>query len=397
MISPEEIKKKALQWYPDYLAASVREEPFFPKDIRFGKVKASETLTHYREVKEWIARLVNGSRERLGYGYTVDFVVRKDRKTGEQKLPQRIWFSCEGDYLRFLDKEEEARAFKRDVREIIADLPRLREWSFANPLQIVENVGKWNGLLAVCKYFILHPKPNLYVRELPLELPTKFVEEHKFVLRQLLDALISEHVNHDESVFEKRFHLKYDEPLIRLMILDEDMARRCFSGLRDVSIPQSAFNTLSPACTNVLILENKTNFSNIINFLSLPELKRTVAIFGKGFQLGLLGNAAWIADKRIFYWGDIDVHGFQILSQLRASFPNVCSIMMDRETFQTFGNYLVTGAETNVARLPHLTQEENELFKLLMGLRESNRLEQEKISHQYAVRKIQHAISLNVH
>lgn len=388
MITPDEIKKQAERWYKDYLAATVISKPFFPKDVRFGKVKASETLADYRRIKDEITALANGSREHLGYGYVIEFTARRDRKTGVQRFPERIWFPGEDDYLRFIGKEAETGAFKHDVQEIISIFPGLRQWVLVNPLKVIEQAGKWHELIAVCTYFISHPKPNLYIRELPLELPTKFVEEHKPILRQILDVLMPEHVNNEEREFERHFHLKYDEPLIRLSILDEDLARRCLSGLRDISIPQSAFRTLSLDCTTVLILENKTNFSNIYNFLSLPTVKKSIAVFGKGFQLRLLKDAAWLADKHIIYWGDIDAHGFQILSQLRSYFPRTKSIMMDRETFEAFRNYRVTGVETGVTHLPHLTTEENELFNHLLGLSDHNRLEQEKIPHQFAMKKI---------
>lgn len=388
MIAPSDIKKQAERWYKDYLVAIVAGEPFFPRDVRFGKVKASETLADYARIKAELAELVKSSRKGWGFGYELDFVVRKDRKTGEQRFPQRVWFPSEEDYLRFIGKEDEAEAFKQDIKNITSALPQLREWILANPLKVIDHAGKWRDLCAVCAYFLANPKPNLYIRELPLELPTKFVEENKAVLRQVLDVLIPEHVNGGETTFEKRFHLKLDEPLIRLLILDEDVARQSFSGLKDISIPESAFRALSPDCTTVLILENKTNFSNIYNFLALPEVKKTIAVFGKGFQLGLLKNASWLAGMRVLYWGDIDTHGFQILSQLRSYFPKTRSVMMDRETFEAFRNYRVTGAEAGVTRLLNLTTEENELFNHLLSLRDHNRLEQEKIPHHYATREI---------
>jgi len=389
MIKPEEIRTQAERWYRDFLTATVTGASFFPKDVRFGKIKASETLADYQRIKDEIAELMNGSRERLGYGYSVEFVARKDRKTGEQRFPQRIWFANEDDYVRFLGRDQEYQEFRRDVNVIVNAIPALREWVSVNPLAVVEHSGAWPDLLAVCAYFLANPRPNLYLRELPLELHTKFVEEHKTVLRMLLDYLIPGQVNSEETEFEKRFHLKYDEPLIRLMVLDNDLSLRRFSGLRDLSIPQSAFNGLSLDCATVLVIENKTSFSNIHNFLTLPEMKQAVAVFGKGFQLNLLKDAAWLIDKRILYWGDIDVHGFQILSQLRSYFPQARSLMMNAETFETFRNHCVTGAETDVTQLQHLTTEEHELFSRLLSLREKNRLEQEKISHPYAVRKIQ--------
>lgn len=395
MIKPEEIRTQAERWYRDFLTATVTGASFFPKDVRFGKIKASETLADYRRIKDELAELVKGSRECLGYGYSVEFVIRKDRKTGEQRFPQRIWFATEEDYVRFLGRDREYQEFKRDVNFIANAIPALRDWVSVNPLAVVEHSGIWPDLLAVCAYFLANPKPNLYIRELPLELHTKFVEERKAVLRQLLDHLIPGQVNSDETEFEKRFHLKYDEPLIRLMVLDYDLAHRHFSGLRDLSIPQSAFNGLSIDCAAVLVIENKTSFSNIYNFLTLPDMKQAIAVFGKGFQLSLFKDAAWLVDKRILYWGDIDAHGFQILSQLRSYFPQTRSLMMDAETFEAFRNHCVIGAETGVTRLQHLTTEEHDLFSRILSLHEKNRLEQEKISHPYAVRKIQQMLLQN--
>jgi len=49
-----------------------------------------------------------------------------------------------------------------------------------------------------------------------------------------------------------------------------------------------------------------------------------------------MSNIHWLSDKNIYYWGDMDIHGFQILSQLRSYFPHVRSIMMDMETYRTF-------------------------------------------------------------
>ncbi|MDW7728311.1 MAG: DUF2220 domain-containing protein [Candidatus Methanoperedens sp.] len=125
----------------------------------------------------------------------------------------------------------------------------------------------------------------------------------------------------------------------------------------------------------------------MFNFLTLPNLKNSIAIFGRGFGLGLLKDAKWLNDKQIIYWGDIDSHGFQILSQLRSYFPHTESLMMDFETFNEFKELTVTGTETNINQLTNLTIEENELFRYLLNLTEKNRLEQEKINHSYVVKK----------
>ena len=88
----------------------------------------------------------------------------------------------------------------------------------------------------------------------------------------------------------------------------------------------------------------------------------------------------------IFYWGDLDAQGFQILSNLRALFPHVTSLMMDQETFAAFAAFSVPGTPTPVRQLPYLTEAERTLF---LHLAEKNlRLEQERISHVYILKKL---------
>ncbi len=389
MINPEEIKSQTERWYIDFLIASIKGEDFFPKDIRFGKIKSSETLESFSKVNKEIQNLRNKSKELLGYGYLIEFIKRKDQKIGEQLFPNRIYFENETDYLKYINKEKQHHEFKLAINQITNTIPKLHEWILLNPLKVIENLGKWMNLIRICNFFISNPQPNLYIRELPIELHTKFIEENKTIIRSLLDFLIEEYVNKEVSQFEKRFNLKFDDPLIRLRVLDEDIAKNLFSGLTDLSIPQVDFNTININCKRVFILENKTNFSNIFNFLTLPLLKNSIAIFGKGFQLSLLKEAKWLKDKQIIYWGDIDTQGFQILSQLRSYFPNTRSLMMDFETFNEFKEFTVTGTETNIDQLTNLTVEENQLFKYLLRLNEKNRLEQEKINHSFVVKRIE--------
>ncbi len=35
-----------------------------------------------------------------------------------------------------------------------------------------------------------------------------------------------------------------------------------------------------------------------------------------------LAEASWLKERDLFYWGDIDTHGFAILDQLRGHFPH---------------------------------------------------------------------------
>jgi hypothetical protein len=97
---------------------------------------------------------------------------------------------------------------------------------------------------------------------------------------------------------------------------------------------------------------------------------------------GAIRNIRLELEVKIYYWGDIDAQGFQILSQLRSYFPQVQSLMMDFETLNSFDHECVAGTLTNVESVNHLTEDERQLFNLVKA--KNIRLEQEKISYQFA-------------
>jgi len=389
LITLDEIKKQAEKAYESFLIAFLKGDHFLPKEIRFGKIRPSETLEKYSHITETIKRLNEHSKEATGYGYTIQYTEVNNRKIGRQFFPQKILFENEADYLRFIDKEKEFAKFKDNVAIIIEGLPALKGWTISNPMKVIDHSAKWQDLVAVCQYFVLNPKPKIYIRELPIEVHTKFIEENKGILKSLLDFLIEPYINKTESDFEKRFNLKHYEPFIRMRILDSDLARHLYSGIADLAIPQSEFYKADIRCKLVLVMENKTNFSNAMIFLTLPELKEAIAVFGSGYQIELLGNSHWLSDKHLIYWGDIDAHGFHLLSILRSYFPHTKSMMMDFETFDHFRNFRVLGPVPTFNSLPRLTNEESKLFQYLLSQEDSNRLEQERITHKFALNKIQ--------
>ena len=118
-----------------------------------------------------------------------------------------------------------------------------------------------------------------------------------------------------------------------------------------------------------------------MNFLTLPELKNTIAIWGGGYAVKNLQHIEWLTDKSIYYWGDIDIQGFEILSMLRGYYEQTISLMMDEETFNKFNHYHGHGTASNTYGLNHLTTNEHELY---LRIHASNqRLEQEKIPQIY--------------
>ncbi len=377
MITPTEIQQKVARSYLPFLQSWLRNEPFFPYTLPAGS--PSSDFVQFRSEVETLHR---SSKERRGYGYSITSQFKRMRQHGDQNLPVRIVIETQQDFLRLIEKVDEFAHFQQDVTLIRATMPQLEEWLSRFPLRVIEQHGYWQNLLLVCAYFLEHPRPNLYIRELPLPVHTKFLEQHRGILQDLLKLLLPpEAMRLDAPTFEQRFGLREDEPLVRTRLLDNQLFKRHALSVTDISLPCSEFATIDLQGQTCIVTENK------MTFLTLPSLSDTFAIFGSGFMVHNLATVSWLSTCPILYWGDIDAHGFQILSSLRSVFPHVVSLMMDKTTLQTFKEFQVAGTPTSAQHLPYLTSEEHVLFEYLA--KENIRLEQERISHTYAVKSIQ--------
>jgi hypothetical protein len=160
-------------------------------------------------------------------------------------------------------------------------------------------------------------------------------------------------------------------------VLDKEISQTYFSDLDDIAIPVSQFENLKLPLKKVLIVENKTT---LYTTLTLPKMNQTIAIFGSGYNVYNLKNVDWFEKVDLLYWGDIDVQGFEILSQFRKYFPDTESVLMDKATFDKyFENDF--GTPTNITTHLNLNDNEKQLYDILKS--NNWRLEQEKIPLKY--------------
>lgn len=377
MISPNEIKTKAERKYFSFLQSVVQAIPFsriiIPGDKTYNK-------TSLAEFHNEILALANQSKEKKGFGFTIEYQTVKTKTIGMQSLPTIFYFDSEKDFLKFLGKEKEVDIFVNNWRLIHSHFPELKDWIIKNPTKIIQHRGKWESILKVCNYFKNYPKPNLFIRELPVNVHTKFVESNQSIITELLDVIIQNHINLNERDFEKRFNLKFREPLVRFKVLDKKISQNYFSNLDDIAIPVSQFVNLRLPLKQVLIVENKTT---LYTTLTLPKMDKTIAIFGQGNAVTNIQDAKWLNDITVLYWGDIDAHGFEILSRIRKHFRHTKSVLMDKITFERFFEN-DSGKPTTDTTTLNLTENESELYNLLKT--NNWRLEQEKIPFDYVNR-----------
>lgn len=375
MITVREILRKSERKYEEILRNTLNEENSFPLEIRSNKVLSKDFVQMSKE----IADVLGGSKDRKGFGYSVLSETRKTRQHGSQDIPNAIVFETLNDFLKFVNKEKEFRLMMESYHFIKSQLPQLETWLKKNPKIIINNVQLWPQLVKVCQWFLNNFEPNkYYIRELPIAVHTKFIEENKGVLRLLLDELISGQLNITESVFEKRFHLKYDQPLVRFRSLDKS----CWPEISydDITVTIEQFKCAELICSNLFIIENK------MTFLTFPEVPHSIALWGKGFAVELLDNIHWLSQKKIYYWSDLDVQGFKMLSQLRSFYPQTKSIFMEMQVLNAYEDFTVSGTSTNTELLPNLSKEELEVYGYLF--KNNIRLEQERIHQNYINQKL---------
>jgi len=377
MITPKEIQEQSLKWWKEVLLSAVESVPYFPKDInRIGKVSSKDILNKLSDYKKSIELLRSNSKDNKKVGYSLITTEKQFEKIGKQTVPENISIDSIEDYLKVTGKEKEYQIFLKNLSLIKTELPLLTDWIKANPTKLIEH-NTWVDTLRVCKYFLETPKPDKYIRQLPIDIHTKYILENKSIVQSLLDFLIPEHINSNEAKFELRYNLKYSEPLIRVRYLDTSLSP--IDNATDISLTLTEFKNIESNCKNIFVAEN------VMNFLTLPFLAKTIAIWsGGGFSVSYLKDIDWIKTKQFYYWGDLDAQGFQILNQFRTYFQNTVAVMMDEETLSSYKS--AEGTPATNQNLQRLT--ENEL-KLYNHLRQNNiRLEQEKITQTFAEEKI---------
>jgi hypothetical protein len=378
--TPKTIKERAEKiWLKgDLHKAHLTNTELFPLTIALPNLSAKELLTEFSQLQNSLHLLRQDS---VKNGYSIENKPINHRQLGEQKIPAAIIFNTENQFLRYLGKNQEFAQFKTLTEQTLARYPNLRDWLTRYPFRIMNFSDNWNKLLSVCDYFIQHPKPDCYVRQLDIaDVDTKFIEQHKGILSELLDQLLSESAR-DLSVtglsnhgFERRYGLRYEQPQIRLRILDQALA---IHGVTDLTLTLSEFQQLELPVKTVFISENK------MNGLATPDFPDALVIFGLGYAVDLLAQARCLQTATIYYWGDLDTHGFAILSRMRGYFPSTHSLLMDNETLQTFKKLWVAEPKSNLVsyELANLTADEQQVFQYVKS--HNIRLEQERISYSY--------------
>ena len=237
-----------------------------------------------------------------------------DSDNRELATTQTMVVPSEADALALIGKRRQAEAFDRLVQMTREAIPALVPWIARRPMELLEHASDWERMLAVVSWFCANPHPGLYCRQIDVPgVHSKFIESRRRLLAELLDLALPSAAIDAQAIgaqaFEQRYGLLSKPAMVRFRILDQ---RLRLHGLDDLATPSAQFAQLDlPAC-RVFITENE------VNGLAFPALEDSLVVFGLGYGLDRLAQVPWLKSRAVFYWGDIDTHGFAILDSLRA-------------------------------------------------------------------------------
>ena len=375
IISPDEIATKAEKAYARFLRQWIRgkSDDFFPWQVRTNlSLDAKRPDVSIAEID----RLLSHSKEVVGWGYTVHRERRRSQDLGSNEFPTTITVDTLDDLLRLAKSGDDFAAVTHLTEQVRTELPQLESWLQKNVRSVSSIAECCDGLILVAKFFIENPWPDCYARQIPVHVDTKFVHRNHRILRQWLDELLPDSaIDINEQKFARRFGLRDGEPHRGIRLLDPELSKETNLPFCELSLPMRLAADLPVRDATIFIVEND------LNLLTMPTFRRGIGIRGEGNAVNRLERIPWLAQNRVYYWGDIDVDGFVILSRLRNLFPNVASLMMDTPTLESQREYIVDGNGTRPDLPTNLTNSEADAFAHCA--RENRRLEQEKIHQAY--------------
>lgn len=370
MINLKELNTKSEKLFHKVATASMLGENLFPLVIPANKQLSG---TGFKELNAAIIPLYQQSKEVKGKGYSIDWKERNVQGS-KQSIPARIYFETLDDYLVFAKKENEFTIIINSYKLLVDGFPTLSDWLAKHPRIILENAAILGDIIKVCRYFMdSHLPHSHYMRELPIEVHTKFIEDHVGLLRTLLDMLLPDESKNTRSTdFAERYLLKKANVYTQIRILDE--ALKPHIGYDECALTLEDASWLDWLPDNVFIIENKTCF------LTFPKVPNSVAIFGEGFKSKLSRHLSWLAKTNLYCWFDLDAEGFEMLNMIREQYPSARSLLMDRATYDEFVHYSLTSKRFK-KQLSLLHAEEQSCYQFLIA--SGKRLEQEKVSQKY--------------
>lgn len=315
---------------------------------------------------------------------------RQFARFGRQRLPVGLRFDSAAAVATAVGQARRWDTATERYQQMLMRWPALgQDKTLASRFDVLADYSPedFERLVALLAWLDANPASGFYLRQLPVEgLDTKWLEKRTGLVAGLLRSL--REAGEDDRDFHAVCGLRKPAHRVRIRLLSPDL-RELVGGLCDIEAPVSELATLPIAPRAVVIVENlETGFA-------LPDIPGVAVIMGLGNAVSALSAFRWLYETEMFYWGDIDTHGFAILDRARRAFPRLRSVLMDKETLLEHRPLWVQEASL-CADLPFsaLTPVERLVYeKLRAGIWGARvRLEQERLDWAASIKALTQAL-----
>jgi hypothetical protein len=383
MISAGEIKKKAENKKSEYLKAKILEKEFFPLALRCDK---GSILDDFDEREESLSSLFAQSKAKKQKGYLVETETKVSRTMGKQTFVSSIVIETEQDFLYLIKAEKQGALFSTHLSLLKATFSEkeLVPWLLAKKMEIFSHWGEQDGIwfCQISRFLVANPNCGLFARELDVEAPTKFLENNLALIKSLVGTFRPLGEGDDDFT---RLGLRKKESLVKIrsnkefqIIVD---GKLCGYTTILMLSPEN-FKTFELNVKRIFIVENETLF------LTFPLQENDLCLYAGGYGILACKDSNLLFCSQIYYFGDLDEHGFAILDKFRALYGQTQSFCMDLKTLQDHQSYLVNG-KTYPSEYRNLNTEELATLTALQSPQGPKLLEQEHISHSYLLKRLQ--------
>jgi hypothetical protein len=361
-------------YLPDHAAGI----PWTPISLPVRGPSAAELLDRFDESRRWVEKFYRDSHTGGGSARVrIEHRTVRGRNLGANEIPARIWIDSFEQLCALLGTTRDVRTLDAILERTRTEIPTLLPWVRDHPLRAIEDADIWVRALAAVAWIAANDTEHLYLRQIDVDgVDTKFVERHQKLLDDLLSIVlpperVDPHVSHANFTRRFRFRPKPDYVRFRLLFPQSDFP----AGISELRLRSDELAEIEPSAGIVFIVENE------VTYLAFPAVGNAIVMFGSGYGLEVIKDLPWLDDKEIVYWGDIDTHGFAILSNLRSRFSDVHSILMDHATLLAHPRQWAEEQTPTNRSLPHLTEAEATFYRDLIEDRYGHavRLEQERV------------------
>ena len=312
--TPDDIKHQLeRRWLRgDVCRASVQVSDVFPLLIGLRQPSAKIMLDEFAVMQDWVKSIqAYGQKKSL----KLEWKAVNHRALGQQSLPCGVVLDDPQQVAVVLGKGQVLKRFARLYPETGKKADALQSGVLKYPMKVLDLADNWHQVLDLCIWMQEHPQPKIYLRQGDVVgVDSKFIEQHKQVLAALFDLMLPVVAIDDDfsgvSGFARRYGFLDKPVMLRVRPLDPSIRLLPCEGNHDVMLTAKDFSRLDDEVQAqvdaVFMVENE------INYLSFPDMPHALLIFGSGYGFEALKQASWLATRQLYYWGDLDTHGFAI-------------------------------------------------------------------------------------